>query len=89
MLNSYVREVAAPQWHDLGEKLLWKACTDTLDVIREEYKDDVNKCCSEMFEKWLAEYFKPTWNKILHTLEQTGHSEIAATVKENDAIKGY
>ena len=87
LLNKHVREDAAPQWRDLGGQLLMKAMTHKLDVIDENYQDDVKECCNQMFSHWLYN-FEVTWNKILHTLEQTGHSEVATTVKNDDNVKG-
>ena len=59
-----------------------------LDVTGEEYRGDDKRCCSEMLSHWLDGDFKATWNKILHTLEQSGYNKVATTVKKNDAIKG-
>ena len=87
LLNNPVREDAAPQWHDLGEQLLMKAMTHKLDVIDEKYQVYVKECANQMFSHWL-DNFEATWNKMLHTLEQTGHSEVATTVKNDDNVKG-
>ena len=88
LLNNHVREDAAPQWYDLGEKLLKKALIHKLDVIGEKYQDDVKECWNCMLTYWL-DNFEATWNKMLHTSEQTGHTEVTATVKRDDTIKGY
>ena len=88
LLNNHVRRDAAPQWHDLGDQLLMEALTHKLDVIGEEHKGDDKRCCSEMLSHWLDDDFKATWNKMLHTLEQSGYNKVATTVKRNDTIKG-
>ena len=88
LLNSHVRRDAAPQWYDLGEQLLMKAVTHKLDVIGKKYQDDVKECFNHMLSHWL-DRFEATWNKILHTLEQRGHSEVVTTVKRDDTINGY
>ena len=88
LLNNHVRGDAAPQWHYLGKQLLKKVSIQELNAIEEKYQDDVKECCSQMFSHWLDNR-KATWNTMLHTLEQTGHREVATTVKRNDNIKGY
>ena len=86
--NVHIRGDAAPQWPELGEQLLKESLTCSLDVIGEENQGDDKKCCSEMFAHWLGNNFKASWNKMLHTLEQSGYNKVAATIKRNDAIKG-
>ena len=88
LLNNHVRGEAAPQWHKLGEQLLMSALTHKLDVIEEEYNGDNKRCCSEMLTHWLDDDFKATWNKMLHTLEQNGHSQVVTSIKKHDTIKG-
>ena len=89
LLNKYVRKPAAPKWHDLGEQLLMKTLTHTLDFIGENYQDDVKECCSQLFSYWLDSHnFDATWNTLFGTLKQTGYREVVATVKRNDSIKG-
>ena len=88
LLNNHVGRDAASQWHDLGEQLLKKVVADKLDGIEEKNRDDVKECCNQMFSHWL-DNFEATWNKMLHTLEQTGHSEVVTTVKKDDTINGY
>ena len=41
-----------------------------------------------MLTHWLGDDFKGTWNKMLHTLEQNGHSEVVTSIKKHDTIKG-
>ena len=88
LLNNHVRRDAAPQWHDLGEQLLMKVVTHKLDVIKEKYQDDVKECFNQIISHWL-DNFEATWNKMIHTLEQIGHSEVVTTVKRDDTINGY
>ena len=89
LLNNHVRKAAAPKWHGFGEQLLMKTLTRTLDVIGENYQDDVKECCTQLFSYWLdSDNFHATWNTLFGTLKQTGYREVVATVKRNDSIKG-
>ena len=88
LLNHRVRQDAAPQWHDLGEKLLMETLTQKLHVIGEKYKGDDMKCCSEMFGHWLGDCFSATWSKLLDLLEQNDYNDVVTTVKGSDDIKG-
>ena len=88
LLNKYVIVEATSQWHVLGVQLLTNTVTYKLNVIREEYKDDDKKCCSEMLAQWLGDDFKATWNKLLDHLQQSGKDKVLTTVKRNVTIKG-
>lgn len=87
LLNSHVREDAAPHWRDIAEQLLKGAVHLKLNSIEERYHHDVMKCCEEILKYWL-DNFEATWNKLIDALKQSGQSEIAATIETNDALKG-
>ena len=40
----------------------------TLDVIAYEYKGS-QECCTKMLERWLTIDPKPSWGKLLETIE--------------------
>ena len=40
----------------------------TLDVIARDYKGN-QECCTKMLEHWLATDPKPSWRKLLETIE--------------------
>ena len=88
LLNNHVRRDAAPQWHKFGEQLLKKVVTHKLDVIEEKNQNDVKECCSQLFSHWL-DNFEATWNMMIRTLEQRGHTEVVTSVKRDDTINGY
>ena len=87
LLNYRLRGTVAPQWPDLGEKLLKQSLNNKLDDIGRNNHNDVKQCYIEMFQYWLGK-FEANWNKMIEALKQSGQERVAVAVKRNDALKG-
>ena len=59
------------KWYDIGLELL-DSDTATLDVIRENYPMDNDKCCTEMFKKWLESKPDASWDQLINVLSAIG-----------------
>ena len=88
LLNYQVRGTVAPQWHDLGEKLLKQSLNNKLDDIGRNNHDDVKQCYIEIFQYWL-DNFEANWNKMIDALKQSGQEKVVVAVKKNDTLKGF
>ena len=88
LLNYRVRGTVAPQWHDLGEKLLKQSLNNKLDDIGRDNHGDVKQCYIEMFQYWL-DNFEANWNKMIDALKQRGQEKVVVAVKRNSALKGF
>ena len=43
----------APHWSNLGVQLLEEKYADKLDIIQENHRGDIERCCTEMLKHWL------------------------------------
>ena len=87
MLNDHVKKEAAPKWRILGKQLLKDALLQKLNVIEDTYHDDVQRCCTEVFEYWI-ENFEATWNKMIDALNKMDQTNLATTIDQNVYLKG-
>jgi len=58
---------AAHKWKDIGVLLLDPA---TLTIIKENYPQDVMKCCKSMLETWLDTQRDASWKQLLNALRR-------------------
>lgn len=67
------------RWYDIGLELLGN--TVPLDEIQANYPNDVNKCCTEMFKKWL--HCKPDadWDQLASVLHKIGLNAAAENIR--------
>ena len=82
-----MRDKTAPKWRDLGMHLLKEDAVCQLNIIKANHPDDVQACCSKMFERWLDTDIEANWNTLIAALEQMGLNALAAKIK-NDILKG-
>ena len=57
------------KWHDLGVDLLEDDSIENLNKIKCD-KQDINTCCTEMFQLWLSKQFTASWNQLIDSLRQ-------------------
>ena len=69
-LNRYVRGSVGSKWHDLGIELLDVDEVEDLDKIEAENKDDLDKCCTKMFQLWLKKQPSASWNQLIVALRE-------------------
>ena len=70
-MNRYVRGSVGLKWHDLGIELLDSSDdVEDLDKIEAEYKPDLDKCCTKMFQLWLKKQPTASWNQLIEALRQ-------------------
>ena len=68
------------KWFDLGEELLEN---DTaLSAIEANFKGDVDRCCREMFKKWLDTNPNASWSQLFTVLNKVGMGSAAKTVNK-------
>ena len=64
-------------WDNLGTKLLQEWYIPKLDVIKTNYPNDAETCCTEMFTYWLKVDIEASWNKLIDALEQNEQIALA------------
>ena len=69
-LIRYVRSSVGLKWHDLGIELLDSDDVKDLDKIEAEYKLDLDKCCTKMFQLWLEKQPTASWSQLIEALRQ-------------------
>ena len=72
MLQRHVIPYMATKWYELGAELLDEKEEHTLSTIEINYSRDANKCCFEMFRRWLQTDVNATWSRIVEALESPG-----------------
>ena len=77
------RNNIAPYWRDLGLQLLPEKYTDKLNVIQANHHNNVEDCCDEMFQHWLAVDTEANWNKLTDALELIHQSTTAAEIRDD------
>ena len=55
------------KWYDIGLELL-DSDNGALDVIKGNYPNDNEKCCTEMFKKWLQRRPDDSWYQLTEAL---------------------
>ena len=72
LLQRHVIPHVASKWLELGVELFDTGEESRLEDIESNHKNDVNKCCFEMFRLWLKTRVNPTWTQIVEALESPG-----------------
>ena len=86
MLQRHVIPYVATKWYELGAELFDEGEEYKLDTIESSHKNDVNKCCHEMFRMWLKTT-NITWSQIPEALKSPGVDlESVAAELEKDLI---
>lgn len=86
-LYMYAIKEVAPHWYNLGVQLLKEESVYMLKSIKENHPNNVQKCCSEMFDYWLRTDTNASWNTLIVALEQSGQNALAVKIKR-DVLKG-
>ena len=68
------------KWYDIGLELL-DSNTVALDEINVQYSSDINKCCTEMFKKWLQYNHEANWDQLVSVLSEVGLNTAAENIK--------
>ena len=68
------------EWYDIGVELL-DGNTVALEEINKKYPNDVNKCCTAMFKKWLQYNPEADWDKLASALDEVGLTTAAENIK--------
>ena len=66
------------EWYDIGLELLNDVVV--LNNIRANHPTDVNRCCTEMFSKWLQREPDASWNQLAEALKKVGLNAAAKNV---------
>ena len=85
MLQRHVIPRVAAKWYQLGVELFDEREVYMLNTIETNHKTDVDKCCFEMFRKWLSTHPNATWCRIVEALESPGVKlrSVAAELQKN------
>ena len=85
-LNRYVREkvcaAGTNKWRDLGIALMGQDAVPSLGVIRTNYPNDVEECCSRMFTKWHQRTPKASWKQLIEALKEVKLIQLASELEE-------
>ena len=73
-------EGVTTEWYDIGLELLCSDDVVVLNEIKKNYPTDVNKCCTEMFNKWLQRVPDASWNQLAEALKKVGLNTAAKNV---------
>ena len=80
-LNEYVTPLVATKWYDLGLQLLETKYERELDIIEENYKNYVKKCCRQMFSKWL-ETRSAGWSQLTQAVKNIDLNSAANYIEQ-------
>ena len=85
-LNQYVREkvcaAGTTKWRDLGIALMGQKAATGLDVIKVNYPNNVEECCSRMFNKWRQKTTTGSWGKLLQALKEVKLMELVSELEK-------
>ena len=65
-LNDAIHSKVASKWYDLGVKLLGN--TYEIDIIKYNYPNNAEACCTEMFKVWLQRDANASWSNLVSAL---------------------
>ena len=69
------------KWYDISLEL-FDSSGGIVDLIKENYPNDNDKCCTEMFKKWLQQRPDASWFQLVEALTNTGLNAAAKYVTE-------
>ena len=85
-LNKYVRgKVCAAgtnKWRDLGIVLMGQDAVTDLDMMRVDYPNNVQECCSRMFTEWRQRTPKASWKQLIEALKEVELTQLASELEE-------
>ena len=87
-LLRYVVPDVAPRWYDLGVELLNEEQETELEVIDAKGRDDLKKCCMDMFRCWLSTSVNANWQNLIDALRSPGIDMIVAAENIEEMLKG-
>ena len=70
------------KWYDVGLELL-DSDNGALDVINKNYPNDNEKCCTEMFKKWLQCRPDASWHQLAEALTSVNLNTAAQRITES------
>ena len=70
------------KWYDVGLQLL-DSDSGVLDVIKINYPNDNEKCCTEMFKKWLQCRPDARWRQLAEALTSVNLNTAAQCITES------
>ena len=73
------------EWFDIGLELLDNN-TVALEEIKARCSSDVNKCCTEMFQKWLQYNPEANWDQLASVLSEVGLNTAAENISLLDCL---
>ena len=68
-LSKNVISLVATRWYDLGLELLEAKYVRNLKIIEANNRDDVSKCCRQMFMKWLETQTNASWSQLIQAVK--------------------
>ena len=74
-------EGVTTKWYDIGLEL-FDSNGGIVNVIKENHPNDNDKCCTEMFNKWLQQRSDASWFQLGEALTNTGLNTAAKYVTE-------
>jgi len=76
----------ATRWYDVGLELI--DSNNVLKEIKANHPDDVNTCCTVMFEEWLQRDPDASWSKLVTALNNIEMKTAAASVTKLKEVAG-
>ena len=70
------------KWYDIGLELL-DSDNGALDVIKKDYPNDNENCCTEMFKKWLQCRPAASWHQLVEALISVNLNTAAHRITES------
>ena len=81
-LNKHVIPKVATRWYDLGLELLEAKYVRNLVIIQANNRDDVSKCCRQMFMKWLDTQTDASWSQLIQAVKSIELNDVAASIEQ-------
>ena len=82
-LNKHVIPLVATRWYDLGLELLeTKYAMTKLEIIQADNRNDVSKCCTQMFKKWLETQTDASWSQLVQAVKSIELNDVAASIEQ-------
>ena len=75
------------KWYELGEELLGNDIA--LRTFQANHPSDVDRCCREMFKRWLDVNPDPTWSQLVTALNKIGMHSVAVSISKQYMSGNY
>jgi len=79
-LHRYKKQISS-NWYNLGIELLDDECCDQLNTIKKDNPNDIDMCCSRMFQLWRRKSEKPSWKIFIRALRKVEMDDLARKIK--------